>query len=226
MKLSWNRRETWVGVFDILGFKNAITQVEDDFHRIYLTSQIDDLLETFESDIMQHGKLEFFAFSDTFVIFTQNLSPSSYPWFMLQCTETIKRSIEVRMPLRGAISVGIAYTSNVPPIVMGKAFVEAYEYAEDQDWIGLLLTPSATTKLREAGLEPLHHDFVEDELPLRKMPKQNVLAYRFQNGCANFDSYLLPYLREMHQLAPENAKSKYQRTIDFIGKHYRYINRA
>ncbi len=223
--IEWNRRETWVGVFDILGFKHAIRRAEDEFHRLYLTSQIDDILETLNSDIMKHGKLEFLAFSDTFVIFTESLEPPSYPWFLLQCIHTIERSIEVRLPLRGAISVGIAYTSTVPPIVLGEAFIEAYEYSEDQDWIGLLLTPSATRKLREAGLEPLHHDFVNDEIPLREMPKENVLAYRFQNGSANFDSYLLPYLQEMHQLAPEAAKGKYKRTMDFIKKHYRYIEK-
>lgn len=223
--VEWNRKETWVGVFDILGFRNAINKAEDEFHRIYLTSQLDDILETLNSDVMKHGKLEYLAFSDTFVIFTENLESTSYPWFLLQCTHTIERSIEVRLPLRGAISVGIAYTSSSPPMVIGPSFVEAYDYAEDQDWIGLLLTPSATTKLREAGLEPLHHDFVCDEVPLKKLPKENVLAYRFQNGSANYESHLLSYLQEMYQLAPVVTQVKYERTINFIKKHYRYIEK-
>ena len=224
--IGWNRKETWVGVFDILGFKNAILQAEEESHRLYLMSQLEDIFETLDSDIMTHGKLEFLAFSDTFVLFTESADVSSYPWFLLQCRNTIERAIVVKLPLRGAISVGTAYTSKDPPIVLGKCFVEAYEYSEDQDWIGLLLTPSATAILRKAGLEPQHHDFVTDEIPLRKLPKENVLAYRFQNGSANYESYLLPHLQEMYQLSPECAKPKYARTIEFIKRHYRHISTA
>jgi hypothetical protein len=223
--IEWTRRETWVGVFDILGFKTLINQAEDEFHRIYLMSQIDDIYETLKSDIMEKGKLEFLAFSDTFILLTEDQELASYPWFLLQCTHIIHRSIEVRLPVRGAISVGVAYTSSAPTIVLGKPFVEAYEYCEDQDWIGLLMTPTATTRLRTGGLEPLHHDFVNEKVPLRKMSPENVLAYRFQNGSANYSCYLLPYLQEMHHLAPVSVKGKYQRTMDFIEKHYRYIEK-
>jgi hypothetical protein len=223
--IEWTRRETWVGVFDILGFKNMINQAEDEFHRIYLTSQIDDIFETLKSDIMKNGELEFLAFSDTFVLLTKDQELASYPWFLLQCTQLINRSIEVRLPVRGAIGVGIAYTSKEPTIVLGKPFVEAYEYCEDQDWIGLLMTPTVTRRLRTGGLEPLHHDFGSDAIPLKTLSGEDVLAYRFQNGSANYSCYLLPYLQEMHQLAPAGAKGKYQRTMDFIEKHYRYIDK-
>ena len=158
-----SRKETWVGVFDILGFKTIIEKTEDEFHRLYLESQLDDIFEVLNSEISTHGELEFVSFSDTFVIFTQSLDLSAYPWFLLQCTQIIERSIEIQLPVRGSISVGIAYTSTNPIIITGKPFVEAFEYAEDQDWVGLLLTPTATKALRAGGLEPLYHDFVNDD---------------------------------------------------------------
>ncbi len=221
--ITWNRRETWVGVFDILGFKRIVSEADKDFPRLLLTSQLDDIYETLKSDMMEHGKLDFLSFSDTFVIFTSTLETSSYPWFLLQCIQTIEKSIQVRLPLRGAISVGSAYTSTDPPIVLGQSFLEAYDYCEDQNWIGLLLTPSATIKLREHGLEPLHHDFRQDDIPLQKMLQENVLAYRFQNGEANFVSPYLAYLQEMRHYAPDKNKEKYTRTMEFIKKHYRFI---
>jgi hypothetical protein len=86
-----------------------------------------------------------------------------------------------------------------------------------------LLTPSATLALRQAGLEPLHHDFVADDIPLRKLAIENVLAYRFQNGMSNSASPLLTVLKEMKHFAPDRDKEKYDRTMTHIVKHYRYI---
>lgn len=220
-----NKRETWIGLFDILGFKNAISIVDDEYHYLYLHSQLDDLFEAIKSELSSNGNLELYSFSDTFVIFTENSELLSYPWFLLQCTQLIERSIEIQLPLRGAISVGTVYESKEPLIIMGKPFVEAYEYAEDQNWIGLLLTPTATKKLRADDLEPKHHDFIEnpDDIPLRKMDKTNVLAYRFQNGAANYETHLISHLNSMQQTAPEEAKDKYRRTIEFIRKYYQWI---
>lgn len=222
--LDWTVKDTWVAVFDVLGFRELVRQADSELPRQILTSKIDDLLEEFDSDIVNQGGLDFLVFSDTIAVFTPDLTPQSYPWFLLQCRKLIETSIKIRLPLRGAISVGTAVTCKAPPIVLGSAFLEAHEYCEDQDWIGLLLTPSATRLLREANLEPTHHDFVEGAIPLRKMPREDVLAYRFQNGEANFDSWLLSFLAEMKQRAPAGAKDKYTRTIAFIQKHYRYID--
>lgn len=222
--IEWNQKDAWVGVFDILGFKNMIRQTDQEFPRHHLTSKLDDLFDVLDHDVMRHGQLEYMVFSDTIVIFAPNLEASSYGWFLLQCTHLIERSLAIRLPVRGAISVGTAFTSSSPPMIIGPSFLEAHEYCEDQNWIGLLLTPSATLALRQAGLEPLHQDFVSDDFPLRKTDADNVLAYRFQNGSSNYESPLLSFLQEMKHFASDKDKDKYDRTITFIKKHYRHIN--
>ncbi|MCE5212919.1 MAG: hypothetical protein LLG40_15360 [Deltaproteobacteria bacterium] len=221
--IKWNQKDAWVGVFDILGFKNLIRQTDQEFPRALLTSKLNDLFEALDHDVMHHGQLEYMVFSDTIVIFAPDLEAHSYGWFLLQCTIIINKSIAVRLPLRGAISVGTAFISSSPPMIIGPSFLEAHEYCEDQNWIGLLLTPSATLAVRRAGLEPLHHDFVLDDVPLRKMSSENVLAYRFHNGMSSFSSPLLKFLGEMKHFAPDQDKGKYDRTMAFIEKHYRYI---
>jgi hypothetical protein len=228
--IEWKQRDAFVGVFDILGFKNLIRQTDQEFPRAKLTGQLDDLLETLDDqNVREHGQVECMVFSDTIVIFAPNLdgdSPlRSYGWFSRLCTRLITKSVEIRLPLRGAISVGTAFTSTSPPIILGPSFLDAHEYCEDQDWIGLLLTPSATEKFMKVEFNPIRIDFVSDNLiPLRKKPPANVMAYRFQNAEANFSSPLLPVLDEMRRLAPSNAKEKYSRTIDFIERHYRYLS--
>ena len=223
--ITWHQKNAWVGVFDILGFKNMIRQTDQDLPRQLLMSKLNDLFEALDHEVMQHGQLEYMIFSDTIVIFAPDLEARSYGWFLLQCRILIEKSIAVRLPVRGAISVGTAFISSSPPIIIGLSFFEAHEYCEDQDWIGLLLTPSATLAIRQAGLEPLHHDFVLDDIPLRKADADNVLAYRFQNGRSNYESPLLIFLEEMKHFAPGKDKEKYGKTIAFIKKHYRYIDR-
>lgn len=224
--VAWNQKNAWVGVFDILGFKNIIRQTDQEFPRYQLTSKLTDLFKALDSEAMRHGRLESMVFSDTIVIFAPNLEISSYGWFLLQCTTLIEKSLAIRLPVSGAISAGTAFTSNSPPMIIGPSFLEAHEYCEDQDWIGLLLTPSATLAIRQAGIEPLHHDFVLDnDIPLREQDAANVLAYRFQNGSSSYNSPLLTFLKEMRHSAPDKAKEKYSKTIDFIKKHYQYVDR-
>ena len=221
--VNWSQKDAWVGVFDILGFKNLIRQADQEFPRILLTSKLDDLFAALEPDVIQHGQLEYTVFSDTIVIMAPDLKARSFGWFLIQCEILITRSITVRLPLRGAISVGTAFISTSPPMIIGPSFIEAHEYCEDQNWIGLLLTPSATTALRQVGLEPLQFDFVCDAIPLKNMSVDKVLAYRFHNGMSSFESPLLSFLQEMKHFAPDKDKEKYDNTIAFIKRHYRYI---
>jgi hypothetical protein len=219
----WSQKDAWVGIFDILGFKTLIRQADQEFPRLLLTSKLDDLFGALDSDVTQHGDLKCMVFSDTIIVFAPDLDARSYGWFLLQCKILMHTSITIKLPLRGAISVGTAFISISPPMIIGPSFIEAHDYCEDQKWIGLLLTPSATKKLRDAGLEPLGHDFVSAIIPLKKKSADNVLAYRLHSGMSRQESELLSPLEEMKHFAPDKDKEKYDKTMAFIKKHYRYI---
>lgn len=221
--ITWSQKDAWVGVFDILGFKNLIRRGDQDFPRMLLTSKLDDLYRALDSDVTQHGDLKCMVFSDTIVVFAPDLAARSYGWFLSQCKILMHTSITIKLPLRGAISVGTAFISDSPPMIIGPSFIEAHEYCEDQKWIGLLLTPSGTKRIRDLGFEPLHHDFVSDKIPLICMSADNVLAYRLHSGMSRQESELLSPLEEMKDSAPDKDKEKYDRTMAFIKKHYRYI---
>jgi len=107
---------------------------------------------------------------------------------------------------------------------MGSAFIEAFKYGEDQDYIGLLMTPDAVEKAKSYGLYPTLHDFVNaDNIPMRECAGQNILACKFQNGAANFPSHLLQPLRDMKRLSECKYRSKYERTEKFIEQYYQWI---
>jgi hypothetical protein len=220
-KLTWRKRDSWVAVFDILGFSNLLAEAERAFQRSLLTGKIDELVESLESEEQKQGELEYLIFSDTMVIFAPSKEALGYPWFLLQCKNLIKDSIRIRLPLRGAISIGTTFSAVQHPIVIGRPFLEAFNYCEDQDWIGLLLTPTATRALRDAKVDPLRHHFVSGPVPLRSLSSEGALAYRFEDGSSSFESPLLPWLREMQHFAPDSAKEKYTRTIDHVQRHHR-----
>lgn len=220
-RINWHRRDAWIGVFDILGFKELIRQTDREFPRALLTSKLDDLVKSLESDAVKIGSLDYLILSDTFIIIAPDLEPKSYPWFLQACRALITNSIYVELPLRSAISIGPIFLSKEPAVIIGSAFLEAYEYCARQDWIGLLLTPSATQALRKSGLEPTHHDFVAGGIPMKD---DNVLAYRFQTGQANFENPLLKHLEQMRHFAPDFAKHKYENTVAFIRQHDKRIS--
>lgn len=218
------KKESWVVVFDVLGFKNLVKDAEQDLARHALFGKITELVEFSEKEADIAG-FEFVLYADTLVFFAPDEKPLSYSHLLHLCKMIICKSIVIRLPLRGAISVGPTYEAKGYPVFVGPAMLEAHRYGDAQDWIGLIMAPSATRKIREAGLEPARHDFVRRGICLKEdsLLNDDVLAYRFQNGAANFESYLIRYLKEMMHFAPESAKGKYQRTIDFIKQHYRYL---
>ena len=103
-----------------------------------------------------------------------------------------------------------------------EAFLESHVYGEDQNWLGSILTPSATEELKKNNLEPSHHGFINRDIPMRKYSEfdERVYAYYFGNGSTNFQSPLLSPLKEMMHHSPEPVKIKYENTIKFIEKYY------
>lgn len=219
------KKESWVVVYDILGFKNQIKKSTEELPRHVLFSRLSELIE-FSREKANIPGFKCILYADTFVFFAPDEEPISYSRLLQLCKRVIEKSIYLRLPLRGAISTGTTYVVEGHPVFIGLAFLEAHDYCEAQDWIGFLLAPSATQKIRQAGLEPLRHDFVSRDICMKEnisLSINDVLAYRFQNGAANYRSPLIRYLEEMEQLAPDYAKGKYRRTINFIEQHYRYI---
>lgn len=223
----WIHTQCWVACFDILGFKSLVSFEGDE--SLQITFLVEDYEKTLEHlriscEPYQEGDLEYCWLSDTFVLFSRDDSARSYAVLQQAAKRFITECTWSKIPIRGAISVGHITRSKDNRSFMGKAFIDAFVYAEDQDWIGLLLTPTAIAKAISYGLFPERHDFVKSEIiPMRKCLDREVMAYRFQNGSANFASPMLTMLLQMKNSSAERYHGKYNRTILFIEEHYRYI---
>ena len=222
--------QRWVAFFDILGFKSLIEETTDEM-KLYLL--IDGyhltLKELREKCNRYEGhELTYLWFSDSFIFYSKDGSEQSYGVIIQAGKHFLTSNIYHRIPLRGAIAFGNLYTDENNGIVIGNSLVEAYTYCEAQDWINLILTPSAALKAIELGFTPQHHSFVDEgiklkEERLRGNPSENVYAYTYSSGQANFECPLLPCLRDMQHSAPEEVRIKYQNTIDYITKYWQMM---
>jgi hypothetical protein len=81
---------------------------------------------------------------------------------------------------RGAISFGDFHANPADEIYVGRALVEAYEWAESQDWIGVVVAPSLAMDVRalevasrsiewatDRGVALAHWDFVSWDVPFK-----------------------------------------------------------
>ena len=169
MDTSWNSIKTWVAHFDILGFKHRINYDDQTLLLEILKSSIDEVIEQMEEKNQDfENVISYTSYADTFIIYSKTLETSGGIVLVESSKDFLKTCILKRIPVRGAISYGELILGHNNRIIMGKAFLESYEYGEDQNWIGLLLTPSASFQLRSVGLDPTRNGFVNCDIPLRK----------------------------------------------------------
>jgi hypothetical protein len=222
----WEIRDAWVSSFDILGFKNLANVKGDSFAAQLVRDDYERVLEHLASsaDMRALGTVSYLWLSDTFVLFTTDDSSASYRLIQFAAKHFIEECLYSGVPIRGAISVGSIVTSDDNRSIMGEAFIDAFVTGEDQNWIGLLLSARAISRVRSLGLDPARHDFVSSpSIPMRKLKADDVMAYRFQNGAANYESPLLHTLASMKQGADSRNVGKYDRTCEFIKCHYSRI---
>ena len=225
MNREWVTSQAWIAYFDILGFKSIINHEKNsltlEIFKKTLTEVIDDLKEDvseFETNI------GYLFYADTFIIYSKSKEINDYPALMLNSKKFITNCILKRLAIRGAISFGEVeeLISSHNKILIGKAFLESHLYNEDQNWLGLILCPSASQKLKKVGLDPIRHGFINRDIPMRKYSifDDRIYAYRFINGSTNFECPMLRILEEMKHYAPKEEKVKYENTIMFIKKYY------
>lgn len=135
----------FVALLDVLGFTSLISG-----------ENASDRLDTYQSLLSRaleekpgSAQVEAVIFSDSIVLTTTDSTDDTFIALALRCSELMGSMLEARMPLRGAISVGSYHRTVMgnSVFVAGKPIVDAYTYERRQDWVGIMITPSALEKL-------------------------------------------------------------------------------
>ena len=170
----------WITYLDILGFKGKVSAFESGFGFGHLDLFVKNFYTNLLDEQQRQGEYwpdkVFTAWaSDTFLFFTHDDSKDSF----VCVAETTKCFCWAVMPkswpLRGAIGFGELYADESNNVFLGSGFIDAYQYAEKQNWIGVIVTPKANSRLRELGVElqRWHVMFREYDVPVKQKEIKN-----------------------------------------------------
>jgi hypothetical protein len=212
---------------DLLGFKKLVSKGGTDcnalvnpVHRYYQSREI---VENWIRE-KPHLNLHLACFSDTFVIFSDDDSCASFRNIEMAARWIINLNLSYKIPIRGALSCGAIYIVEADDIYIGTPLIEAYEQAENQNWIGFLLCRSASQRLAKLKLPPskrLHYR--RWRIPWNKKMRGKKALYAYLIGASSpakgKNDYLETLRQMMLQVKTRKDKNKYKKTIEFLEHH-------
>ncbi len=216
-------KSRWVGFFDLLGIKSLITN--KDTVSVFVSysraiEQVRGRREAFED-------VECAWFSDSFLIYTNDDSMQSFNSINHICRWFFYFYITEEKPVRGAISCGSFYADRENDLFFGKALIEAFEYAEAQDWIGFILSPSAENQLKSLGHSPeTLFDYAYTTIPLNKRVSElvhNLPACILGQWVGPDNPCVVSLKRMRDQVVDKNIIQKYENAINFIESNQRVL---
>ncbi len=167
-------------------------------------------------------------FSDSFIFYTFDASYEAFVHLNMTARQFFVQASSVDMPLRGALSLGHFYADKTRGTYIGDALIEAYEYAEKQDWVGFVLTPRTIERvLKHVRLSRfLAHEseYRRYQVPVKlikdtkvELNQEELYAFKFYK-----DSSMIRKVEIMYQAAKNNVAvppgvlRKYDNTMKFI----------
>lgn len=123
---------------------------------------------------------------------------------------------------RGALGTGQFYADRQNNIFLGSAFIDAYEYAEKQNWIGFVVTPTAEKKIGDIDIElslniQPHislYQYSQYDVPIKEKELRNSVE-----GTERLFAAKIPDARESFRMPsglPQEVMVKYENTLRFF----------
>jgi hypothetical protein len=231
----------WVAYFDILGFKNEI-RLQTGHLDVFAKIQYEEILRHIEEEKktvrgFTPKEHDCCWFSDSFLFYALDDSINSYLTMHYVATEFFHHlGVMKRWPVTGALTFGEFYADKDKSIYLGEALIDAHKYTDEQNWIGIVLTPSAHERLVEKskteGLNLFSYvnglGFKEYDVPIKRKKcvdgrdhiesgREKLFAhqYRADDGSR---SLFLDYIESMSNKkeGQETAyRQKYENTLRF-----------
>ncbi len=134
-------KKGFVAFIDVLGFKDIL--LSENFEELFKHYQISVNRAT---SYFKKNKLQYVVFSDSIIINTLDEKEESLLAILRACSSLYYLFLNINFPIRGCISYGsferIPDESGGGVIVAGKSILDAYYYEEEQDWIGIMISPT------------------------------------------------------------------------------------
>ena len=224
----------WVACCDLLGFKKQILGFEqsgvghlDIFVKNFYNELLDE--QTIQGEYWPDKVFTAWA-SDTFLFFTHDDSIDSFGCISVTTKCFSWRVMKKSWPLRGAIGFGQLYADKSNNVFLGSGLIDAYQYAEKQNWIGIIVTPKANSRLHELNVELKKRPvmFREYDVPLKRKDIKNGICANVEKTECLFAvriqelSNVRRYVEQMQCKAMNDKdyevehKAKYENTLKFF----------
>ena len=207
----------WFCYVDLLGF-SALVESQRINRVIDTYGEVLDEMELVAGK-NKTGGIYYSWFSDTFILYSRGAQSDDFARLESASRIFFQKLILKKIPARGAISFGKLYSHLARNIFVGPALIDAYLYGEDQDWLGFLLTPSASDQLDSIGLSVSQRPFyrpIPKKGILRKRSPNGVHAYAFNNVGNTRPNPFLKSIREMESSVDSEYREKYKKTVAFL----------
>ena len=214
-------RIRWLAYFDLLGTRRLVEDGQESrvFNALWAAQQ------QFKNHATWAPTLRHVWLSDTFLIVALDDSEESFERLEYMSRLFAGSLLWYHIPLRGAISCDRFFADFQANMFFGRALVEAYEYGEGQDWVGMLLCPSATSRLeRSSGFDRVSHYYRLTEVPWKRRPSG---APARLSTCVlgswvhrnNENALLEPLEQMLSRCTRDDVRIKYVRTLTFLREH-------
>jgi hypothetical protein len=149
----------FVALLDVLGFSSLVggDPSGEKIHRY---------LECLKSATAQ-SEVDYVVFSDSVVLTAKGDGPESLIAIAAACSRLLADLLNEGIPLRGAIAYGEFFRSRIVDsvFVAGRAVIDAYQFEQAQNWVGVMLAPSSIVRVPDLGSRCcLAGDFSKDAL--------------------------------------------------------------
>jgi hypothetical protein len=168
----------WLAYFDILGFSNMVENFPVEFVK-------ESYKKALKKGEQFNSRCKFKWFSDSFIFYIENDSLDSYRCIRTASILFFRDMFLKEIPMRGCLNVGQLYADEENGIFFGPALIDAHDFAENQEWIGFILSKEAREKIKDYELAGFKTDndywFQEYNVPYKdkeKSKRYNLLVYK------------------------------------------------
>jgi hypothetical protein len=131
----------YVALLDVLGF-SALVGADPASERIHR------YLECLQR-ATERSEVDYVVFSDSIVLTARGDGPDLLVVVAGACSRLMGELLNEGISVRGAIAFGSFFRSSIAQsvFVAGSAVIDAYRFEQLQDWVGVMVTPSALTQV-------------------------------------------------------------------------------
>ena len=135
--------EGYLAFLDVLGFSALVADG---------SSRIDSYFESLKR-VTEPVDIPFVVFSDSIILTTKGDGEQDLLTLAETCSRLLFDFIEKDICIRGAIAFGsyVRREINDSIFIAGRALIDAYRFEDAQNWVGVMIAPSALRRVPDLG---------------------------------------------------------------------------